>query len=128
MTELDEMVREVCAEADATAADYERWQRGRTVKREGGFNLVYKVTENARLTSAQPTMTPEEQEPWDRWVDAQLRKQFDGKYRAAITQFVSEYVTARLAPLQNEIGGLRAELEVLRSVVVKQNGGGGYAG
>src|SRR5262249_46368875 len=105
-------------EADSAARrDYESWQA--RPPRASSAGMICKDFPPERqlpypTQTAEPTMTLEEE--WSRWFDAMLWKQFDDKYIDAITEFVGTYVQEHLAPLKNEIGALRAELEVLRSV------------
>lgn len=57
-------------------------------------------------------MEPETNRRWDEWCDARIHKMMDDAYADAIAEFVVEYVGEKLKSVREEIGQLRADMNV----------------
>jgi hypothetical protein len=85
-------------------------------------NPPYEILSSSLIEpQAAVTMDAETQRAWDAWFDARLLPSI-----GVVCDEIFKCVAEDIGELRNEIGSLRAELEVLRSVV--KSNGGGYAG
>jgi hypothetical protein len=112
------------AERDAPDA-LEQWAAGMPKQRRSGSELVYKTYEPPQQQST--TMDAATQAGWDAWVTAHIKKAlaaqplFSNAQIDTLAEFVSEYATKRINGLQQDIGALRADIEILRTIVKSHN-------
>ena len=119
---MDPLFRDELAELykadDAARADFEAWQqRQHDRDRDSARSRkIYKTfgDDEVRQRLSTPTMTPQQQEPWDAWCNARIDARIDEVYINSIAQFVSEYVSKRL---KKEVRKLRKEIDQLRAEV-----------
>ena len=94
---LDDEMREKCARWDAKRAEREQAQ-ART-------QTIYKTTYEpppAQQQQTSSTMTPEQQKPWDEWLNSRVMHILD-----TVVEVIGEEVGAEHKQLREEIAGLR---------------------
>jgi len=83
--------------------------------------LVFKTYDPQPMQQQSTVMDAEQQKQWDTWCDGRIEKKMRDVFIDAIAEFVSKYVTKRIeaevAKLNEQIGSLRADNEILRSIV-----------
>jgi hypothetical protein len=104
---LDDEMREKCARWDAKRAEREQAQ-ART-------QTIYKTTYEpppAQQQQTSSTMTPEQQKPWDEWLNSRVMHILD-----TVVEVIGEEVGAEHKQLREEIAGLRADVAILQGII-----------
>ena len=123
---MDESTRTMLEEAfrldDEAARDFKRWeakQRAARVEKSGAPEVIYKRNDNALVRSAeQPQqsavveMDAEAMAKWGRWFDNRVNLHLEN-----FAEITGGEISAEFQKLYEEIGGLRAEVEILRSIM-----------
>jgi hypothetical protein len=105
---------------DAARADYERSSKHTVQKRSGDLGLVYKTHEQKPMQQQQADWSG-----WDRWVKAHIEIALHDFLKDTLVPTIGDALgQTRIDMRENfekQLGELRAEIEILRSVVKAGN-------
>jgi hypothetical protein len=107
---------------DAARADYERSSKHTVQKRSGDLGLVYKTHEQKPMQQQQADWSG-----WDRWVKAHIEIALHDFLKNILEPGIGEALGETRIDMredfERQLGELRAEIEILRSVIKSQNVG-----
>jgi hypothetical protein len=129
MDNIREELERAFALDDAVRAEFEQHERQRADRsqlqtRSGGSGLIFKTFTSPPMQQQQSAvMDAATQAAWNAWLTEYVARALEANNDAmvdATAEFVSEYVHKHLknenTKLREEIGSLRADIEIVRSI------------
>lgn len=127
---LRQELHQLFAIDDQLRADFAQWEAKRApmVQKQHAGELVYKTTITPRPQPSAATMDAEQQRGWDTWVRAHIKNAlaeqplFSEEQVDVIAETISLFREELHKHIATELGQLRADIEILRSIVAGKTG------